>query len=367
MASKKATKTQAKTPPKVATAPESGAGPRGAKASARTSPGRVSAAKTSSPKKPEARKANGRASAVGAKGAAAKGSSVKAAPAKATSARATAEKKPTKNASSRRAPTADKAQPKKTIAAKTPEAKAVKSKGRASTPEKKLATSNGKAPPAKGGTSTKASVVKLSDARAAAEAKKAAARTGPAAARATAARGSKGASLSVVESEPKKVASESVQSEAPRSGVDVGDEAPSFVLQDDSGTVVSSESLRGSPYVLYFYPKDDTPGCTLEACGFRDALPRFSAKGVRVLGVSPDLPETHARFKKKYGLTFPLLSDPEKTLAKAYGVWVKKHNYGREYMGIERSTFFVDKNGTIHRVWRGVKVPGHVDTVLDAV
>lgn len=160
---------------------------------------------------------------------------------------------------------------------------------------------------------------------------------------------------------------ERAEQESERPGVRIGDAAPSFVLQDDSGTVISSESLRGSRYVLYFYPKDDTPGCTLQACGFRDSLPRFSAKGVRVLGVSPDLPESHARFKKKHGLAFPLLSDPEKTLAKAYGVWVKKQNYGREYMGVERSTFVVNKTGTIEVVWRGVKVPGHVDTVLDTV
>src|SRR5690606_12003055 len=149
--------------------------------------------------------------------------------------------------------------------------------------------------------------------------------------------------------------------------IDVGASAPSFVLKDDAGNVVSSESLRGAPYVLYFYPKDDTPGCTREACGFRDALPRCTAKGVRVIGVSPDGTESHARFEKKYGLTFPLLSDPEKTLAKAYGVWVKKKNYGREYMGIERSTFLVDRTGKVRQVWRAVRVPGHVDTVLDGV
>ena len=149
--------------------------------------------------------------------------------------------------------------------------------------------------------------------------------------------------------------------------LDVGDAAPSFVLQDHAGTMISSESLRGSSYVIYFYPKDDTPGCTLEACGFRDSTPRFSAKGVKVLGVSPDSPEVHARFRKKYGLTFPLLSDPEKTLAKAYGVWVKKQNYGREYMGVERSTFAVDRHGVIRKVWRKVRVPGHVDDVLHSV
>jgi peroxiredoxin Q/BCP len=150
-------------------------------------------------------------------------------------------------------------------------------------------------------------------------------------------------------------------------GIVEGDAAPSFMLKDHTGNLVSSESLRGSPYLIYFYPKDDTPGCTLEACGFRDSGPRFTAKGVRVLGVSPDSPETHARFRKKYGLTFPLLSDPEKTLAKAYGVWVKKQNYGREYMGVERSTFFVDRAGLVKKVWRRVRVPGHVDTVVHSV
>ncbi len=148
---------------------------------------------------------------------------------------------------------------------------------------------------------------------------------------------------------------------------DVGDAAPSFVLPDHNGTLVSSESLRGAPYVIYFYPKDDTPGCTLQACGFRDALSRFVAKGVHVVGVSPDSKESHARFRKKYELTFPLLSDPEKTLAKAYGVWVKKQNYGREYMGVERSTFYVDRHGTIRKVWRRVRVPGHVDEVVHSV
>lgn len=149
--------------------------------------------------------------------------------------------------------------------------------------------------------------------------------------------------------------------------IDVGESAPSFVLQDHTGTMISSESLRGSSYILYFYPKDDTPGCTLEACGFRDSAPRFTAKGVKVLGVSPDSPEAHARFRKKYDLSFPLLSDPEKTLAKAYGVWVKKQNYGREYMGVERSTFFVDRHGVVKKVWRKVRVPGHVDEVLHSV
>ncbi|MGC4088896.1 MAG: peroxiredoxin [Polyangiaceae bacterium] len=142
---------------------------------------------------------------------------------------------------------------------------------------------------------------------------------------------------------------------------------PASCCKNHSGSVVSSETLRGSGYIIYFYPKDDTPGCTLEACSFRDSAPRFKAKGVKVLGVSPDSPQAHERFRKKYDLNFSLLSDPEKTLAKAYGVWVKKQNYGREYMGVERSTFFVDRHGIVKKVWRRVRVPGHVDEVVHTV
>jgi len=149
--------------------------------------------------------------------------------------------------------------------------------------------------------------------------------------------------------------------------VDVGSRAPSFVLKDSHGVLVSSESLRGSPYVMYFYPKDDTPGCTLQACAFRDSLPRFDAKGVKIIGVSPDTEESHARFQKKHNLNFTLLSDPEKTLTKAYGVWGKKKNYGKEYMGVIRSTFYVDRRGVVQKVWRAVKVPGHVDQLVHSV
>jgi peroxiredoxin Q/BCP len=147
----------------------------------------------------------------------------------------------------------------------------------------------------------------------------------------------------------------------------VGDKAPSFTLKDDRGQVVTSESLKGKPYVLYFYPKDDTTGCTMQACGFRDSLPRFGAKGVKVLGVSPDNEASHERFRKKYELTFPLLADTEKKLCEAYGVWALKKNYGREYMGVERSTFVIGADGKVKQAWRGVRVPGHVDTVLGAV
>ena len=149
--------------------------------------------------------------------------------------------------------------------------------------------------------------------------------------------------------------------------VGVGDKAPSFSLKDDRGQVVTSQALKGKPYVLYFYPKDDTTGCTMQACGFRDSLPRFGAKGVKVLGVSPDNEASHERFRKKYELTFPLLADTEKKLCEAYGVWVLKKNYGREYMGVERSTFVIGADGKIKQAFRGVRVPGHVDAVLGVV
>ncbi len=165
----------------------------------------------------------------------------------------------------------------------------------------------------------------------------------------------------------KKAAARAVADVKPASasaGVGVGDAAPSFSLPDETGTAVSSGSLAGRPYVLYFYPKDDTPGCTQEACDFRDHLLAFNAQKVRVLGVSPDEPKRHAKFKEKYGLTFTLLSDTEKTLIQAYGIWVKKLNYGREYMGVQRSTYLIDKQGKVARVWSGVRVAGHVAAVL---
>jgi peroxiredoxin Q/BCP len=145
-----------------------------------------------------------------------------------------------------------------------------------------------------------------------------------------------------------------------------GSRAPSFSLPDQAGRTVSSSSLAGKPYVLYFYPKDDTTGCTREACGFRDSLRGFGSQGVKIIGVSPDNEASHARFAGKYGLPFTLLADTDKTLAKAYGVWAKKLNYGREYMGIVRSTFLVDKRGVVQKAWRGVRVDGHVDAVLEA-
>jgi peroxiredoxin Q/BCP len=148
-------------------------------------------------------------------------------------------------------------------------------------------------------------------------------------------------------------------------GISEGDRAPRFTLRDQDGTELRSDSLKGTAYVLYFYPKDDTPGCTTQACGFRDNARGFGKHKVRVLGVSPDSEASHARFAKKYGLPFTLLSDPEKKLAQAYGVWVEKQNYGRKYMGIQRSTFLVDGRGVVKKVYRGVRVPGHVEAVLE--
>ena len=149
-------------------------------------------------------------------------------------------------------------------------------------------------------------------------------------------------------------------------GIREGSRAPSFNLTDQAGRSVSSSSLAGKPYVLYFYPKDDTSGCTREACGFRDSLRGFGSKDVKIIGVSPDNEASHARFAGKYGLPFTLLADTDKTLAKAYGVWAKKLNYGREYMGIVRSTFLIDKRGVVQKAWRGVRVDGHVEAVLEA-
>ena len=152
-----------------------------------------------------------------------------------------------------------------------------------------------------------------------------------------------------------------------KAGLGPGDRAPSFTLTDQSGKTLSSASLAGAPYVLYFYPKDDTTGCTKQACGFRDSFRSFGKQKARVIGVSPDSEASHARFAAKYGLPFTLLVDADKKLANAYGVWAKKLNYGREYMGIVRSTFVIDAKGVVQNVWRGVKVDGHVGAVLDAV
>lgn len=149
--------------------------------------------------------------------------------------------------------------------------------------------------------------------------------------------------------------------------VEEGRKAPDFTAMTDGDKKLKLSDLRGRPVVLYFYPKDDTSGCTAEACGFRDALPDFSKVKAHVIGVSRDSVEKHDKFKKKYGLNFPLVSDEDGKICEKYGTWVQKSLYGRKYMGIDRSTFLIDKTGAVAKVWRKVKVPGHVDEVLQAL
>ena len=148
--------------------------------------------------------------------------------------------------------------------------------------------------------------------------------------------------------------------------LNAGDKAPDFTLPTDGGGSVSLSDLKGRKVVLYFYPKDDTPGCTKEACGFRDSLPDFSGIDAVVIGVSKDSVAKHDKFKAKYELPFTLASDEDGTLCEAYGTWVEKSMYGRKYMGIDRATFLIDGQGKIAQVWRKVKVPGHVEEVLAA-
>jgi len=149
--------------------------------------------------------------------------------------------------------------------------------------------------------------------------------------------------------------------------VDAGTPAPNFTMPTDGGGSVTLSALRGRPVVLYFYPKDDTSGCTKQACGFRDQLPDFQGVDAVVIGVSKDSAASHDKFKAKYALPFTLASDKETGVAEAYGVWVEKSMYGRKYMGMERATFLIDKDGVVRHVWRKVKVPGHVEEVLEAV
>ncbi len=143
-----------------------------------------------------------------------------------------------------------------------------------------------------------------------------------------------------------------------------GELAPEFELESDRGETVRLSDLRGRRVVLYFYPKDDTSGCTKEACGFRDSLPEFEHEDVVVLGVSPDGVASHAKFRDKYGLNFPLLADPDHEAARAYGVWGKKKMYGREYEGILRTTFLIGPDGRVERVFEKVKPAGHSEEVL---
>ena len=148
--------------------------------------------------------------------------------------------------------------------------------------------------------------------------------------------------------------------------LEAGQAAPEFDLPADGGGRVRLADFKGRPLVLYFYPKDDTPGCTKEAQGFAAAWPEFAAAGVALVGVSKDGVASHDDFKAKYGLPFALASDESGATVEAYGSWVEKSRYGRSYMGIDRSTFLIDGAGTVRRVWRKVKVPGHVEEVLAA-
>ncbi len=150
------------------------------------------------------------------------------------------------------------------------------------------------------------------------------------------------------------------------SGPEAGDKAPDFTLPTDGSGKVTLSKLKGKKVILYFYPKDDTSGCTAEACGFRDNLPKFGRTDATVIGISRDSVASHDRFKKKYELPFILGSDEDGKVCEAYGTWVEKSMYGRKYMGIERATFLIDAKGVVRNVWRKVKVAGHVDEVLAA-
>lgn len=148
---------------------------------------------------------------------------------------------------------------------------------------------------------------------------------------------------------------------------DTGDKAPDFTSKADGGGEISLKDFRGKPVILYFYPKDSTPGCTQEACDFRDALPALTKSGAVVIGVSKDSVKRHDNFKAKQALNFPLVADESGDICEAYGVWVEKKLYGRAYMGIERATFLIDGKGVIRRVWRKVKIKGHVAEIQSAL
>ena len=143
-----------------------------------------------------------------------------------------------------------------------------------------------------------------------------------------------------------------------------GEAAPDFTMPATGGRTVSLDGMKGKPFILYFYPKADTPGCTKEACAFQEALPQLQAIGLDVIGVSPDNMKPIEKFAEKYGLVFPLASDQDHTVAERYGTWVEKSMYGRQYMGMERSTFLIGAAGSVVKVWRKVSVTGHADDVM---
>lgn len=149
--------------------------------------------------------------------------------------------------------------------------------------------------------------------------------------------------------------------------IEAGQKAPAFTLAADDGTKVRLSELAGQPVVLYFYPKDDTPGCTKEACAFRDQHASLTKLGAVVLGVSPDDVASHAKFRDKYQLNFRLLADPDHRVAEKYGAWREKNMYGKKSMGVQRSTFLIDSQGKVARVWKKVSVDGHDQQVLEAL
>ncbi len=149
--------------------------------------------------------------------------------------------------------------------------------------------------------------------------------------------------------------------------IEVGQPAPTFTLSDQSGNPVSLSDCQGSPVVLYFYPKDDTPGCTKEACAFRDAFAEYRKLGARILGVSPDDTRSHEEFATKFELPFTLLADTERQVCEAFGVWKEKNMYGRKSMGVERTTFVIDGQGIVRAIFPRVKVDGHSDAVLETL
>ena len=148
--------------------------------------------------------------------------------------------------------------------------------------------------------------------------------------------------------------------------VETGETVPDFTLPRDGGGLLGPAEFRGRKLVLYFYPKDDTPGCTTEAVDFTEKLPEFEAAGTAVVAISKDSVKSHDRFRDKHGLAVPLLSDETGTVVERFGLWGEKTMYGRTYMGVERATFLVDADGVVRRIWRAVKVKGHVDEVLEA-
>ena len=146
--------------------------------------------------------------------------------------------------------------------------------------------------------------------------------------------------------------------------IEAGQQAPAFTLTADDGTKVRLSDLKGQPVVVYFYPRDDTPGCTREACAFRDQQAELKKLGAKVLGISTDSIESHDKFRDKYELNFPLLADPDHAVAEKYGAWREKNMYGKKSMGIQRSTFLIDADGKVAKVWKAVKVDGHDEQVV---